>query len=110
MDEQDDKAAWTYLVERLRAAGGVVDNIRLGRVHVGAGCLWSAARAPIRLQMAPYQVADADELFSLVLKINKDWFRRAVAMIKGGAAKLGLKEFRAVVKLQLKALEGLQTG
>lgn len=69
-----------------------------------------AARTLFRSQMSRYGVADSDELFSLVVKINKDWFIRALAMTKGGVAKSGLKDFRAAVKLQLKALEGLHSG
>jgi hypothetical protein len=65
-----------------------------------------AARALFRTQVADFGLANPDELFSLIAKINKDWFNRVLTLSKGSAANLGLKTVRAAAKLQLKMLAG----
>lgn len=64
-----------------------------------------AARALFRTQVADFGLANPDELFSLITKINKDWFNRVLTLSKGSAANPGLKGVRAAAKLQLKMLE-----
>ena len=64
----------------------------------------SAARALFRAQVADFGLADPDELFSLICKINKDWFNRVLTLSKGGAANPGLKTVRMAAKSQLKML------
>lgn len=64
----------------------------------------SAARALFRTQVTDFGLADPDELFSLICKINKDWFNRVLTLSKGGAANPFLKTVRVAAKSQLKML------
>lgn len=63
-----------------------------------------AARVMFRAQVVDFGLANPDELFSLICKINKDWFDRVLTLCKGGAANPGLKTVRMAAKLQLKML------
>ncbi|UWQ97082.1 hypothetical protein K3728_07640 [Rhodobacteraceae bacterium M385] len=80
---------------QIRAEGRV---LTIDRLLLKAPTGVEAARKLFRTQVAGYGVADPDELFSLIVKINKDWFNRILSLSKGGTGNAGLKTVRAAAR------------